>query len=156
MDAAAPVGGGSRSWDRRREAHLDRVRSCLTEALCLAHGRRKFYEFADIAAGQEARKARAADLAARAGGGEANRRAALFDIERGISDKAAEQRLAVRQELSAPLLTNLEDWMQAECKKLSRHSPVAKAMDYMLRRSGPFTRFVDNGRICLTNNDVDP
>ena len=39
-----------------------------------------------------------------------------------------------------PLLADLKGWMQAERKKLSRHSPVAKAMDYMLRRWDPFAR----------------
>ena len=51
----------------------------------------------------------------------------LFDIERGIVGKPAEQRLALRQELSAPVLADLKDWMQAERRKLSRHSPVTVA-----------------------------
>ena len=76
----------------------------------------------------------------------------LFDIERGINGKPTEQRLALRQELGAPVLADLKGWMQAERKKLSRHSPAAKAMDYMLRRWDLFARFLDNGRICLTNN----
>ena len=79
----------------------------------------------------------------------------LFDIERGINGKAAEQRLAVRQELSAPVLADLKGWMQAERRKLSRHSPVAKAMEYMLRRWDLFARFLDDGRICLTNNAAE-
>ena len=79
----------------------------------------------------------------------------LFDIERGINGKAAEQRRAVRQELSAPVLADLKGWMQAERRKLSRHSPVAKAMDYILRRWDLFARFLDDGRICLTNNAAE-
>ena len=50
------------------------------------------------------------------------------------------------------MLADLRGWMQAERRKLSRHSPVAKAMDYMLRRWDGFARFLDDGRICLTNN----
>jgi hypothetical protein len=34
---------------------------------------------------------------------------------------------------------------------LSAHE-VAKAMDYMLKRIEAFARFLDDGRICLTNN----
>ena len=79
----------------------------------------------------------------------------LFDIERGINGDSAEHRLAVRKELSAPVLADLKDWMQAERRKLSRHSPVAKAMDYMLRRWELFARFLDDGRICLTNNAAE-
>ena len=54
----------------------------------------------------------------------------LFDIERGINGKSAGERLAMRQELSTPVLADLNNWMQAERAKLSRHSSVAKAMDY--------------------------
>jgi transposase len=32
---------------------------------------------------------------------------------------------------------------------------VAKAMDYMLTRWEAFTRFLDDGRICLTNNAAE-
>ncbi len=39
--------------------------------------------------------------------------------------------------------------------KLSRHAPVAKAMDYMLVRWEAFARFLGDGRICLTNNAAE-
>ena len=77
---------------------------------------------------------------------------AIFDIERAINGETAEQRLAVRRERSAPPLADLEDWMRTERAGLSRHAAVAKAMDYMLKRWDGFTRFLDDGRICLTNN----
>ena len=64
-------------------------------------------------------------------------------------------RLAVRRELSAPVLADLKAWMETERRKLSRHSPVAKAMDYMLKRWVLFARFLDDGRICLTNNAAE-
>ena len=79
----------------------------------------------------------------------------LFDMERGIVGKSAEHRLAVRKELSASVLADLKDWMRAERRKLSRHSPVAKAMDYMLWLWDRFARFLDDGRICLSNNAAE-
>ena len=39
--------------------------------------------------------------------------------------------------------------------KLSRHNEVAKAMDYMLKRIEVFTRFLDDGRICMSNNAAE-
>ncbi len=42
--------------------------------------------------------------------------------------------------------------MRDERARLSRQAPVAKAMDYMLERWDGFTRFLDDGRVCLTNN----
>jgi hypothetical protein len=45
--------------------------------------------------------------------------------------------------------------MKRERRKLSRHNEVAKAMDYMLKRIEVFTRFLDDGRICLSNNAAE-
>ena len=80
---------------------------------------------------------------------------ALFDIERSINGLSPEQRLAVRQEQAAPLVAALEAWMREERRKLSRHSDVAGAIDYMLNRWAAFTRFLEDGRICLTNNAAE-
>ena len=80
---------------------------------------------------------------------------ALFDIERQINSQGADQRRAVRQELSAPLVAELEAWMRRERAKLSRHNDVAQAMDYMLKRWAAFARFLDDGRICLSNNAAE-
>ena len=61
----------------------------------------------------------------------------------------------VRRERVAPLVADLETWMRAQRAKLSRHNDVAKAMNYMLKRWATFTRFLDDGRICLTNNAAE-
>jgi transposase len=45
--------------------------------------------------------------------------------------------------------------MRAQRAKLSRHNDVAKAMNYMLTRWDTFTRFRNDGRICLTNNAAE-
>ena len=125
----------------------------VTEAACWAHSRRKFFELADIAASKR-RGGNAPPISPLAL--EAVKRIdLLFDIERGIVGESADQRLAVRKELSGPVLADLKAWMQAERVKLSKHSPVAKAMDYMLRRWELFARFLDDGRICLTNNAAE-
>ena len=125
----------------------------VIEALCWAHGRRKFYELADIAANKRRGK-RAPPISPLAL--EAVKRIdALFDIEREINGKPAGHRHAVRRERSAPLVAELEDWMRMERAGLSRHASAAKAMDYMLKRWGSFARFLDDGRICLTNNAAE-
>ena len=125
----------------------------VTEALCWSHARRKFYELADIAASKRRGK-RAPPISPLAL--EAVKRIdALFDIEREINGEAAERRLAVRRERSAPLVAELEAWMRTERAALSRHASVAKAMDYMLKRWDGFARFLDDGRICTTNNAAE-
>ena len=80
---------------------------------------------------------------------------ALFEIERAINGQSTERRREVRQELSAPLVADLERWLREERPKLSRHAETAKAIDYMLKRWPAFTRFLDDGRICLSNNAAE-
>jgi transposase len=80
---------------------------------------------------------------------------AIFDIEREISGLSADERLTVRRGQVASLVADLEAWMRTERAKLSRHSEVAKAMDYMLKRWAAFTRFLGDGQICLTNNAAE-
>jgi hypothetical protein len=45
--------------------------------------------------------------------------------------------------------------MSEERRKLSGANDVARAMDYMLKRWLIFARFLDDGRICLTNNAAE-
>jgi len=45
--------------------------------------------------------------------------------------------------------------MRQERARLSRHAEVAKAMDYLLKRWDAFTRFLTDGRICLSNNAAE-
>jgi transposase len=125
----------------------------VTEALCWAHGRRKFFELADIAAnarrGKDAKPISPLAL-------EAVRRIdAIFDLERTINGADSATRLALRRERTAPLVTDLERWMRAERERLSRHATVAQAMDYMLKRWDRFARFLEDGCVCLTNNAAE-
>ena len=62
---------------------------------------------------------------------------------------------AARQELSAPLMAELQEWLNAQLAKVSRNHDVAKAINYMLRRWGAFTRFLEDGRVCLSNNAAE-
>ncbi len=54
-----------------------------------------------------------------------------------------------------PLVAEMEAWICAERARLSRHNDVSRAMDYMLKRWPAFVRFLDDGRICLTNNAAE-
>jgi transposase len=132
---------------------VDRDPAPLRQALCWAHSRRKFFVLADIAANAK-RGSKAAPVSPMAL--EAVKRIdALFDIEREINGLADEQRLERRRKDSQPLAEELHDWLQTERAKLSRSSPVAEAIDYMLKRWDGFTSFLDDGRICLTNNAAE-
>jgi transposase len=130
----------------------DRAPCPIAEALCWSHARRNFFVLADIAS--KARRRGPAVISPLAF--EAVKKIdAIFAAEREINGLGCEQRLAFRREHIAPLVTAFEDWMRAERVKLSRHAEVAKAMDYMLKRWTAFTRFLDDGRICLSNNAAE-
>ncbi len=135
---------------------VDRTPGPILEAACWAHARRPFFALADIEASAR-RKAEGkmpapiSPLALEV----VRRIDVLFDIERGINGRSADERRAVRRELSRPLVDELEARMRAERPKLSRGSDLAKAMDYMLKRWTAFTRFLDDGRICLSNNAAE-
>ena len=72
-----------------------------------------------------------------------------------INGRSAAGRVAARQELIVPIVAELEKWMWAERARLSRHAGTAKAIDYILKRWPAFTRFLDDGRICLSNNAAE-
>jgi len=128
----------------------------ITEAACWSHARRKFYVLADIEANAR-RKAQGKTSAVISPMAlETVRRIdALFEIERSINGLGADQRKTVRQDRSAPLVASLQTWMRQERARLSRHNDLAKAMDYILKRWDAFTRFLDDGRICLSNNAAE-
>src|SRR4029079_895437 len=134
----------------------DRKPGPIIEATCWPRARRPFFVLADLAA-KSRRKAQGkpasviSPLALEA----VRRIDALFAIEREINGHSAAERLAVRRARIAPLITELEAWMRAERVRLSRHAATAKAIDYMLKRWPAFTRFLDDGRICLSNNAAE-
>src|SRR6478752_7072794 len=125
----------------------------ITPAFCFAHARRGFFELADIEkTAREGQKGKPVSPLAR----EAVRRLdALFEIERAINGRSADERRAVRQEKSKPLLDDMHAWLLRERETLSRSSEVLKPMNYMLRRWDDFARFLDDGRICLSNNAAE-
>lgn len=56
------------------------------------------------------------------------------------------------------MVNDLHDWMLAERAWMSKLNPVAKATNYMLKRTGrweAFTAFLNGGRLCLSNNAAE-
>jgi transposase len=134
----------------------DRRPGPIIEAGCWVHARRPFFVLADIATNAR-RKAEGktagviSPLALEA----VRRIDAMFEIERSINGQSIERRQQARQELSAPLIADLEGWLHEHRPKLSRGNDLARAMDYVLKRWPAFTRFLDDGRVCLSNNAAE-
>ncbi|MER8975008.1 IS66 family transposase [Mesorhizobium sp. M0800] len=128
----------------------------VLEASCWAHSRRKVFELADIeAAARKKAHGEKPNLVYPLAVEAVKRIDALFDIEREINGLSPAQRHAVRQERSVPQVTELERWMIETRDKLSRGHDLTKAFNYMLRRWSSFARFLDDGRICLSNNAAE-
>jgi transposase len=124
----------------------------ITEAGCWAHARRKLFELADIAS--KARRGKPTTISPIAF--EAVQKFdAIFALERSINGCSPEARVAARRKDIELLVNDLIEWMKRERGKLSRHNEVAKAMNYMLKRVDVFTRFLEDGRICLSNNAAE-
>ena len=80
---------------------------------------------------------------------------ALFEIERPINGMSADERRAVCRTLSKPLVDELQVYMRGQRAKLSRGHDLAKAIDYILKRWDAFTLFLNDGRVCLSNNAAE-
>jgi transposase len=134
----------------------DRSPAAVISALCWSHARRKFFELADIAG--NVRKGKPAHEISPVALEAVARIDALFKIERGVNGTSAEERFAARQQHTRPLVDDLHDWLMAQRSQVSKHNPVAKAINYLLDKDGrweAFTRFLDDGRLCMSNNAAE-
>jgi hypothetical protein len=78
--------------------------------------------------------------------------AALYAIEEEIRGRSAEERCAVRNERSKPLLESLKKWFEETLGKLSNKSDITRAISYALDRWEAVTRYCDDGRLEIDNN----
>ena len=114
----------------------------IVEVACWAHARRKFFDLARINKAPIASEAVA-------------RIDALFAIEREINGLAPQERVCVRKERSRPLIFELEGWLCEQRARVSKNSETGKAIDYSLKRRSALTRFLDDGRLCMSNNAAE-
>lgn len=112
-----------------------------TEVACWAHVRRKFVE----AEATEPERARAA----------VDRIRQLFQIEEAAAGLTDEARRVLRQEKARPLLEEFAAWMrEAETQVLPR-GPLAQAIVYAQNQWEALVRYLDNGRLALSNNAAE-
>lgn len=134
----------------------DRKPGPVTRAFCWSHARRKFFELADIRG--NIRKNKPAHDISPIALETVQKIDAVFDIERELNGLSINDRKAARQKLVRPLIEDLHTWLTEQRARMSKHNPVAKAINYMIDKKGrwdAFTAFLDDGRICLTNNAAE-
>ena len=118
------------------------IASGVTEVGCLAHARRKFFDL------HAANQSQIAEFALQ-------QFARVYEIERDVKELDTEQRQAVRQQQTRPILDALHDWMTLQRRQVPDGSATAKALDYSLRRWDALTRFVDDGQLPVDNNWIE-
>jgi len=114
----------------------------VSEAACWAHARRKYFDLHAATGSPKAREA-------------LDRIAALYEIEKAIRGKQADERRRARQDASVPKLAELHHWMQRTLAATSAKSDLAKAILYSLKRWVALTRYADDGRIEMDNNAAE-
>jgi transposase len=114
----------------------------ITLAFCWAHLRRRFF---DLAKGGDAPIANEA----------LERIAALYAIEKTIRGRSADERRAVRQNKSKPLVVALRAWFEHQLTLVSGKAPIADEIRYGLNHWDGLIRFLDDGRIELDTNIVE-
>ena len=128
----------------------------ILEAACWAHARRPFFAMADIEENARRKATGKKEIALSPIAIEVVRRIdTLFEIERSINGKSAQERLEVRQNLSRPVVEDLHVYVQEQLAKLARAHDLAKAFNYILKRWASFTLFLEDGRVCLSNNAAE-
>lgn len=121
-------------------AALARRRNDVSLAFCWAHVRRKFYELAD--------KSPVATEILR-------RIASLYAIEDDVRGLPADERRAMRNERSRPIVDDLRSYLEERKRLLSAKSKLAEAIRYALTRWNGLSHFLEDGRVDLDSNTVE-
>jgi transposase len=121
---------------------LDQRSGPVTLAFCWSHGRRGFVEL---------HKATGSPIAAEV----LTRIAALYAVEDRIRGVPPDQRRAVRQEHSRPMVDKLKAYLDQQFARVSGKAPIAKAIRYLLTHWQGLCVFLDDGRVELDNNTIE-
>lgn len=120
----------------------------LTHAGCWTHARRKYDEALKAMGGK-----------AKAKGGKAMQGLSyirkLYAVERLAQELSPEERHALRQEKSRPVIEEMRAWLDRSVLQVPPKSALGKALAYTLNHWEPLTRFLDDGLIPLDNNPAE-
>jgi transposase len=123
-------------------ADTKRTNAPVRLALCWSHFRRRFYEIT-----KSGNAPIASEALARIG--------ALYTIETEIRGRSAEERRAVRQQRTRPLMNELYEWLEEQLRRVPGRSPLAGAMRYGVRHREGLGQFLHDGRVEIDTNVVE-
>ncbi len=114
----------------------------ITEAGCMAHARRKFFDLHTSSKSQIAGQVCAYI-------------SQLYDVEREIKALKPDERLKIRQARSKPLADAFKEWMLLQRQQITDGTATAKALDYSLKRWAALTQFLDHAQLPIDNNWIE-
>jgi transposase len=120
----------------------ERINGPVVEIACWSHARRQFYDVHESNGSPIAKEA-------------LEKIGPLFDIERPIAGQPPLVRQQVRAELAKPKLDELATWLDAQLQRIPGRSALAGAIRYARYRWVELTRYIDDGRLEISNNAVE-
>ena len=111
----------------------------VTEAGCLAHARRKFFDLWPNHKSTVAEEALKYFVQ-------------LYEFEREVQHLDPDERRRIRQLKARPVADALGKWLTLQRQRVPDGSATAKAIGYSLNRWAALTRYVDDGDLPADNN----
>ena len=108
----------------------------------MVHCRRRFYEIHQAIGSPLAEEA-------------LRRIGELYAIEAEIRGRPPDERRAIRQERSQPIVDALHSWLTAQLERVSGKSTLAEAIRYALRHWQGLVLFLEDGRLELDTNTIE-
>ena len=119
----------------------------ITRIGCWDHARRKFVEANKSAAPKNKAK--------QSGVSKANVALSyirkLYQVESNIADKADEERLKARQEISVPVLNEFKQWLEENVTKAMKGGALRTAIDYTLNQWPYLIGYCERGDLMISN-----
>jgi hypothetical protein len=114
----------------------------VTEAGCMAHARRKFYEL-HVANGSPQAK-HAVEQIAR-----------LYAVESEVATLAPDERRAIRQQKARPICDEFKKWLIDHLRQATEGTSLYKAINYSLKRWDALVHYLDDGHVPIDNNHLE-
>ncbi|CBL44195.1 Putative transposase (IS66 family element) [gamma proteobacterium HdN1] len=112
---------------------------------CWAHARRKFKEAKDV---QPKGKTGRADVAL-------SLIQKLYAIEKSLPEKTIEERLAIRQQQSAPILQQIKEYLEKTAFEVPPKTAIGLAVHYSLNQWNKLTAYLGYGETSIDNNRAE-
>ena len=120
----------------------------INRAECWAHTRRYFYESVPLDEHKKMIETSAGYLGVKYID-------ELFKVEREIENLSPAEKVAQRQEKSAPILKNFYEWVYSTSQKYITNQKLIKALTYAENQKENLSKFLNDGRIPLTNSKAE-